>query len=58
LAPEILAVFANSKIFHDDAPLKSPPLAAVHKSGASKTASVKIVDPETDQLLKRLEGIL
>jgi hypothetical protein len=53
-----MAVFANSKIFHDDAPLKSPMLAAVHKSGASKIASVKIVDPETDQLLKRLEGIL
>jgi hypothetical protein len=53
LAPEILAVFANSQIFHEDPPIKSPALAAVHKSKAKK-----ITDSETDQLLKQLEGII
>lgn len=58
LAPEILAVFANSQIFHDHQPDKS--LAIVHKSPAivledSKKHTRNDSDSEK-KLLKRLEG--
>lgn len=59
LAPEILAVFANSQIFHDSQPNKS--LAIVHKSPAASAAiidekkCIRDVDVEK-KLLKRLEG--
>lgn len=59
LAPEILAVFANSQIFHDSQPNKS--LAIVHKSPAASATiidekkSIRDADVEK-KLLKRLEG--
>ncbi|XP_055296372.1 uncharacterized protein LOC129565454 isoform X2 [Sitodiplosis mosellana] len=59
LAPEILAVFANSQIFHDSQPNKS--LAIVHKSpGIHDDPSKKHTRTDSDsekKLLKRLEGI-
>lgn len=59
LAPEILAVFANSQIFHDSQPNKS--LAIVHKSPAASAAIIDekkcIRDADVEKkLLKRLEG--
>lgn len=59
LAPEILAVFANSQIFHDSQPNKS--LAIVHKSPAISAAIIdeKLMVRDSDvekKLLKRLEG--
>lgn len=57
LAPEILAVFANSQIFHDSQPTKS--LAIVHKSPAIHEDQKKHTRTDSDsekKLLKRLEG--
>lgn len=61
LAPEILAVFANSQIFHDNQPTKS--LAIVHKSPTIhddlKKHAISISsdsDSSEQKLLKRLEG--
>lgn len=59
LAPEILAVFANSQIFHDSQPNKS--LAIVHKSPSASAAIIDekkcIRDADVEKkLLKRLEG--
>lgn len=57
LAPEILAVFANSQIFHDNQPTKS--LAIVHKSPAIHEDPKKHSRTDSDnekKLLKRLEG--
>lgn len=60
LAPEILAVFANSQIFHDNQPTKS--LAIVHKSPSIHDDLKKHVvhssdsDSSEKKLLKRLEG--
>lgn len=55
LAPEILAVFANSQIFHDNQPNKT--LAIVHKSPLSPNDDKNARDSETEKkLLKRLEG--
>lgn len=57
LAPEILAVFQNSQIFHDHQPSKS--LAIVHKSSShsddARRQSLTNTDAETT-LIKRLEG--
>ncbi|XP_031619349.1 uncharacterized protein LOC116338325 isoform X2 [Contarinia nasturtii] len=58
LAPEILAVFANSQIFHDNQPTKS--LAIVHKSPGIHEDPKKHTHTDSDsekKLLKRLEGI-
>lgn len=59
LAPEILAVFANSQIFHDNQPNKS--LAIVHKSPSALHEDARKhsrTDLESEKkLLKRLEGI-
>lgn len=55
LAPEILAVFANSQIFHDNQPNKS--LAIVHKSPAIIDEKKSMRDTDSEKkLLKRLEG--
>lgn len=57
LAPEILAVFANSQIFHDSQPTKS--LAIVHKSPSIHEDLKKHTRNDSDsekKLLKRLEG--
>lgn len=57
LAPEILAVFASSQIFHDSQPTKS--LAIVHKSPAIHDETKKHTRNDSDsekKLLKRLEG--
>lgn len=57
LAPEILAVFANSQIFHDHQPSKS--LAIVHKSPSINDGKQNIIDREAEvekKLLQRLEG--
>lgn len=57
LAPEILAVFANSQIFHDNQPSKS--LAIVHKSPSMNDETKKHTRNDSDsekKLLKRLEG--
>ncbi|XP_037047494.1 uncharacterized protein LOC119082515 [Bradysia coprophila] len=48
LAPEILAVFANSQIFHDHQPLKKAVSPSVH--GKSP------LENDSNKLLKRLEG--
>lgn len=57
LAPEILAVFANSQIFHDNQPTKS--LAIVHQRPAIHDDPKKHTRNDSDsekKLLKRLEG--
>lgn len=57
LAPEILSVFANSQIFHDNQPTKS--LAIVHKSPSIHEETKKHTRNDSDsekKLLKRLEG--
>lgn len=60
LAPEILAVFANSQIFHDNQPTKS--LAIVHKSPTIhddlKKHGIHSIESDSSEkkLLKRLEG--
>lgn len=48
LAPEILAVFKNSQIFHDHQPLKKAVSPSVH--GRSP------LENDSNKLLKRLEG--
>lgn len=58
LAPEILAVFANSQIFHDHQPSRDL-LAIVHKSPVNHDDSKKHTRTDSDsekKLLKRLEG--
>lgn len=57
LAPEILAVFQNSQIFHDHQPSKS--LAIVHKSPSHSDDARRqsLTNSATEKtLLKRLEG--
>lgn len=59
LAPEVLAAFANSQIFHEHASSKmtsptSPP-AGVHQSSSNSNFRSR-ADSNAEELLKRLEG--